>query len=145
VLERCQSRNKSTPKKWSKFDPRIGHEGPEGEVKFYSFFNFGERSGLTANASPGNFTPGKESRFLLCKRKSGPKAGLDGCGKFLLGRDLTPGPWSPIDFQNLILLQLVTIVPKWCGNCRNTSADISKQMNLFHSLNYCVWYSIILV
>jgi hypothetical protein len=57
------------------------------EVYLYSFFNLGGKSGCVVNATP---------RPLYPRERPGegwvdPSAGLDGCGKSRLHRDLIPG------------------------------------------------------
>jgi hypothetical protein len=55
-------------------------------------FNLGDGDERTR---PGRFTPGKETQYPLYKGVGEhPETGLDGCKKFLPGRDSIPGPSS---------------------------------------------------
>ena len=64
-----------------KVHSRTFNEGPEAEieVKLYSFFNLGARSGSTPR--PESFTPGKRSGTHCIGGCVGPRDGLDCCGK----------------------------------------------------------------
>jgi hypothetical protein len=44
---------------------------------------------------PGRFTPGKGTRYPFCRGWVGPRASLDGCGKFHHRQDSMPRPSSP--------------------------------------------------
>jgi hypothetical protein len=45
---------------------------------------------------PGRFTPGKETRYPNIGGWEGPRAGLEGCGKYRPHRDSIPGQSSPL-------------------------------------------------
>jgi hypothetical protein len=53
--------------------PRTGHEGPEGKQRYSSILSL--TSALNgcgwSTPRPGHFTPGKETRYPLCRRLGG--------------------------------------------------------------------------
>jgi hypothetical protein len=74
-----------------------GHGGSEGEERYNPTLSLTlalDWSGLSKSFT-GRITAGADTRYPLCRRLGGPRAGLDGCGKFRPHRDSVPGPSSP--------------------------------------------------
>ena len=83
-------------KRKGKGHPRRDHEGPQKcRGTAYSFFNLGSKWGEWWKSRLGRFTPGKETRCPLHWSLGGPRAGVDGWGKYLLHRNSIPGPSIP--------------------------------------------------
>jgi len=58
-----------------KVHPRTDHEGPEGEVQIYSFFNLGSRWGWFVNATPRPLYPRERPGTHCIGGWVGPRAG----------------------------------------------------------------------
>jgi hypothetical protein len=93
--EVCRYRQKMT----GKVHLRTGHEGSEGKYRysstlFYSFFNLGARWGegwvRGSTSRPAALLPGKRPGTHCTGDLLGPRAGLDGCGKYRPHRDSIP-------------------------------------------------------
>jgi len=69
------------------------HRGSRGIALL--FLDHGTRRGEGSVSRPGrSLRPGK-TRYSLNRRRGGPRAGLDRCGKSRPHRDSIPGPSSP--------------------------------------------------
>ena len=64
-----------TVKSRSKIYPRTGHEGQNGEWRYNSTLSLTltQDGGGLSTPRPGRLTPGKETRYLLCKGLRGPQ------------------------------------------------------------------------
>jgi len=79
-----------------KVRPKTSQEGPEGEYRYMSTLSLtSELDEVGGRHAPAALPPGKETRYPLYRRRVGPRAGMDGCGKSRPHRDSTPGPSSP--------------------------------------------------
>ena len=79
-----------------KFHPWTGHEGPEGEQMYNSTLpSTSALDGGGQRHAPAALPPREGPGTHCTGGWVGPTAGLDGCGKSRLYRDLIPGPSSP--------------------------------------------------
>jgi hypothetical protein len=58
-----------------KIEPRTGHEGPVGELRYspYPFFNLSARWGWVVNATPRPLYPSGKTQYPLYRRLGGPQ------------------------------------------------------------------------
>jgi hypothetical protein len=81
---------------YSKFQPRIGHEGPEGEYSYSSSLSLTSAlDGWVVNTLPPQLYPEERPGTNCIGGWVGLRAGQDGCEKSRPDWDSIPGPFSP--------------------------------------------------
>jgi len=108
-------------------------------IYIYRFFNLGAMNGRVFNTTPGRFSPGKEGRYPLYRRFSGPRGRRNRYGKTLSLRS------RYTDYASLVglhysshFIRHASLPNPWTGKLRLTRY---KEYHAHYSVENCLFVS----
>ena len=111
----CIAFNTMSAGKCCKVFPRVSSEGPEVKQRYSSILSLTSAldGGGWLTPRPGRLSPGKQTRYSLCRRLGGPKGRAGRVRKILLSpgfdpRTAQPNAQSVTYFNHFILFKLST-------------------------------------